>query len=305
MLYSHWRQHIGINIKDICWSKNYLEEVEMKTTRREAFRTAAASLCALSLTKTGAYAAAQENDMGSLPPLDYGRSFICNTAPFNAVRFWVESRARIIDDKAGSWTDYYQCGSCKSEHTFAEEGLFHEDNYDFLPILGDGRWLVFRRTVGLSEAYRKITPVEELWGTPVLKLREAPEAVLLDTWDAIRDATAAALPIVTQTEIANAETGLRAIIECPTKTMNVSLEDRLYQVDTGPVAFPDLTKRYDPEIDCLRLAFVAFNAPDFADFVLEQPTPVTENGDAQCKTYHYANPFSLPAKNRVFALGKV
>jgi hypothetical protein len=128
---------------------------------------------------------------------------------------------------------------------------------------------------------------------------------VLDTWEQIRDATAAAIPLVTQTVIANGETGLRAIVECPTKTMNVSLDKRLYQVDTGSVAYPDLTVRHDPEIDCLSLAFVAFNAPDFADWVVEQPTPVVVDEVEQCQIYHYSKPFSLPAKNRVLALGKV
>lgn len=281
----------------------------MKPTRREALQTAAAALCATTLAAGRAGAAENEivqekgNPMDTMKPLDYGLSFICNTATFNAVRFWVESRTRIIDDKAGTWTDYYQCGSCKSENTFGEKDLFYKDNYDFLPILGGDRWLIFRRTVRLSDNYRKVSPVEEVWGKPLLKLREAPETVLLDTWEQIRDATAAAIPIVTQTEIANAETGLRAIIECPVKTMNISIENKLYQVDTGPVAFPDLTQRYDPEIECLRLAFVVFNAAHFADFVIEQPTPITEGDATKCETYHYSNPFSLPAKNRVIALG--
>jgi len=76
--------------------------------------------------------------------------------------------------------------------------------------------------------------------------------------------------------------------------MNVSLEKRLYQVDTGPVAFPDLSKRYDPLIDGLRLTFVAFNAADFADFVVEQETD---------GVYHYSKPFSVSAKNRLFGIG--
>jgi len=243
--------------------------------------------------------------MDTMQPLDYGLSFICHTASFNAVRFWVESRTRIIDDQAATHTDYYQCASCKSENTFAELDLLKEDNYDFLPILGNGQWLVFRRPVGLSTGYRTVTPIEKLWGPPVLKLREATEVTVLDTWEQIRDATAAALPLVTQTEIANPDTGLRAIIECPTKTMNVSIDKRMYQVDTGSVAFPDLTKRHEPEIECLSLAFIAFNAPHFADFVVEQPTPVTEDGTAKCDVYHYSNPFSLPANNRVLALGKL
>ncbi|HIE29247.1 TPA: hypothetical protein EYP66_18400 [Candidatus Poribacteria bacterium] len=49
----------------------------------------------------------------------------------------MESRCRLIDDTDGTFTDYYQCGSCKSEHTFAEKNLFQDPNYDFLPVFGN------------------------------------------------------------------------------------------------------------------------------------------------------------------------
>ena len=234
--------------------------------------------------------------------LDYGRSFISGTAPFNCVRFWVESRTTIFDDEAGTAVDYYQCASCKSEHTFAEQDLFQGDNYDFLPILGDGYWLVFRRPARISPRYRTVSTTGELWGEPKMMLHNAVGVTELDTFEKIRDATAAGLPIVTRTEISNHETGLRAVIECPTKTMNISLDKSMYQVDTGPIALPDLTKRFEPQIDCMSLAFIAFNAPHFADFVIEQPTPVVEDEQEKCQVYHFSSPFSLPAKNVVLAL---
>lgn len=235
-------------------------------------------------------------------PLDYGLSFICHPAQENSVRFWVESRTRLIDERGGKTTDFYQCGSCKSENTFAERDLFARDNYDFLPIIGDGHWLVFRRKAHLNDNYRQVRDKIPAWGEPILKLRETAKATALDTWEQIRDATAAAVPIVTQTEFMHVGTGLRAIIECPVKTMNISHKLRRYQVDTGPIAFPDLSKRYEPPIDCLRLAFIAFNAPHFADFVIEQPTAVVEDGAEKCKVYHYSTPISLLTKNTVLAL---
>ncbi|HID78574.1 MAG TPA: hypothetical protein EYP56_21610 [Planctomycetaceae bacterium] len=250
---------------------------------------------------------AETGNADTAPPdaplcLDYGLSFICNTARFNAVRFWVESRTIVIDDRTGASTEFYQCGSCKSENTFAEKGLLKEDNYDFLPILGDGQWLIFRRRAGVRGTYREVRKTEELWGKPVLKLHMAQRATPLASWEEIRDATAAGLPIVSRTEINSDATGLRAVIECPVKTMNISLEKRLYQVDTGPIAFPDLTKPYENLIECLSLAFVAFNASCFADFVVEQPTPVIEEGREVCKVYHYSRPFSLPAANTLYAI---
>ncbi|MBI5396027.1 MAG: hypothetical protein HZA91_12090 [Verrucomicrobia bacterium] len=237
--------------------------------------------------------------------LDYGSSFICHSGRANAVRFWVESRTRLIDERSGATTDFHQCASCKSENTFGEKGLFYPDNYDFLPIIGGGHYLIFRRKARLNPDYRTVRAKLDAWGDSVLKLREAAAVTALDTWEKIRDATAAAIPIVTQTEIVHRGTCQRAIIECPVKTMNISLENRRYQVDTGPVAFPDLAQRHDPAINCLSLAFIAFNAPHFADFVIEQPTPVIEGDKEMCRIHHYSNPISLLATNTIFALGKL
>jgi hypothetical protein len=46
------------------------------------------------------------------------------------------------------------------------------------------------------------------------------------------------------------------------------------------------------------LAFVAFNAPEFADFVVEVPTAV----GASARIHHFSERRSLPARNRLFAL---
>ena len=279
----------------------------MRTSRRCFLTTsvsaAAAGLVSVPDSSRGQDAADEKPSNAAPKCLDYGRSFICNTSPKNSVRFWVESRTTVIDDASGTATEFYQCGSCKSEHTFAEKDLFQADNYDFLPIFGGKEvedLLVFRRPVRISEKYRTVVKSENYWGKPVLKLRPGKIVRELKTWEEIAAATAEAIPLVSQTEIFNPETKLRAIIECPIKTMNIHPADRKYQVDTGPVAFPDLSQKADPLIAIFRLAFIAFNAPHFADFVVEQPTPVTEGEPVE--VYHYSNPFSIPAKNKLLAV---
>ncbi len=146
--------------------------------------------------------------------LDYGRSYICGTASFNAVRFWIESRTTLIDQASGESVEFYQCGSCKSENTFAEKNLFHADNYDFLPILGGGEWLIFRRRARLSPDYRTVRSVKDMWGPPLVKTRMA-KADVLESWEQIRDATAAGRPLVTQTTLTNSETGLAPSLNVP------------------------------------------------------------------------------------------
>jgi len=128
----------------------------MTRTRRKFLQTGAAALagsCLAGSTLSNGPALAGESAAGT-NCLDYSRSFIFGTAPFNNVRFWVESRTTIFDDQGGTSTVYYQCASCKSENTFGEKDLFLADNYDFLPILGGGYWLIFRRPAQISDRHR-------------------------------------------------------------------------------------------------------------------------------------------------------
>jgi hypothetical protein len=264
---------------------------------RRGFIGAAVAVCSSGAMGGGGQAAGEEVDL-----LDYGRSFVCNTAKFNAVRMWIESRTIVFDDQARTRSEYYQCGSCKSENTFHERGLFQKVNYDFLPIFGAGNALVFRRYAEVNARYRQIRPYAGFWGEPNFRLKRPVAARPLVTWEEIRDATAEGTPLVARTEIADPKSGLRAILEYPVKTMNVDLNHRKYQVDTGPVALPDLAKRYQPQIESLSLAYVAFNVPGFADFVIEQPMRVPAGREA-AEVYHYSGLRSVAAKNRVWAIG--
>jgi hypothetical protein len=233
--------------------------------------------------------------------LDYGASFLAGKWSENSVRFWVESRTRIIDERTGEHEDYLQCGSCKSENTFAERNLFQKDNYDFLPVFGPKWGIIFRRRAWLNENYRSCVKAADMWGGQVYHLVERPDAVELRTNAAVRDATAKWLPIVARTEIRDKHTTLRAVIEFPVKTMNIHPARNLYQVDSGPVALPDLSQRRACPVEGFRLAFVAFNAPDFVDFVVEVPTCIPgPKGD--CMVYHYSELLTLPAVNTLWAL---
>ena len=144
--------------------------------------------------------------------------------------------------------------------------------------------------------------MKDVWGEPDMRLHYGKTVTELTTFEQIRDATATDTPLAAQAEITNEETGLRCVMEYPIKTMNISIDDSIWQVDTGPIAFPDLTKQFDPPVDSVRLAFAVFNAPHFCDFVIEQPTPVVHDEQEVCKVYHYSKPVSFPAKNRVLSV---
>jgi|AP45_3_1055517.scaffolds.fasta_scaffold30641_2 hypothetical protein len=270
----------------------------MNTSRRNFLATGLAAAGAAATTE----AADADDDPDTIECLDYGRSFICNTADHNAVRFWIESRTILHDDTAGTQLVIYQCGSCKSENTFDKQDLLKQDNYDFMPIYGGEDMLILRRHVDARDRYRQLTKVKDVWGEPDFKLHYGKSVKELKSFEEIRDVTATDTPLAAQTEITNAETGLRCVMEYPVKTMNISIDNSVWQVDTGPIAFPDLTRRFEPAVDSVRLAFAVFNAADFCDFVIEQPTAVLRDEQEVCRVNHYSHPVSFPAKNRVLSV---
>ena len=235
-------------------------------------------------------------------PLDYGRSFILSNATRNEVRFCVESRTRIIDERTGMHEDYIQVGSCKGERTFVASGLFQEDNYDFLPIFGPEYSIAFRRKAYLNPQYKECLLSQDFpFGAPEYYLAEGAKAEELLDSAALLAAAYARIPLVAQTEIHNEETQLRAIIECPVKTLNTNRAGGKYQVDTGPIVFPDLNVRHDRYVDGISLAYIAHNAPHFADFVLETATSIGE-GERACQVHHYSELLSLAARNTMWAV---
>jgi hypothetical protein len=64
----------------------------------------------------------------------------------------------------------------------------------------------------------------------------------------------------------------------------------------------DLSASCERTVDAISLAYVAFNVPDFADFVIEQPTQISDGDQMAGQVYHYSGIVSLPAINRLFAV---
>ena len=234
------------------------------------------------------------------PSLDYGRSFINTKAVRNSPRFWVESRCRIVDPSAGKTVEYYQCGSCKSEHTFAEKDLFQEDNYDFLPIFSQHESVIFRRHSRYTERYREVMPAEKPWGGTILGLRTCKGRVL-KTPQEVFEAMSAGQLLVGQTKLRDEKTGRTAVLEYPIKTINWHRDREIWQVDTGPVLLPDLSVSAERWSRNLQLAYVAFRTPDWADFVVEQPTPILEGEEERAKVYHYSGIIHMKTRNVLIA----
>ena len=222
------------------------------------------------------------------------------------MRFQVESVLSLRDERAGSIWTIYQCPSCKAENTFDAAGpgdLFKRPNYDYLPIVCGAEMLVLRRGL-LSAATRyrscyRESPTFGSFNSAVVTAAAAP----LPDFAAVEAASRSGAPLVGRSVLAAPDTGLSAELEYPIKTLNVRFAPDVYQVDTGPVPFPDLSERRARWADYLHLAFLAYETrtTDHADFILEVAAPVSAAADAP-RVLHYARHLARPAVNSLWRL---
>jgi hypothetical protein len=134
-----------------------------------------------------------------------------------------------------------------------------------------------------------------VWGKPSFVLRAVQTAELLDTPRALIVAAKAGCYIVVRTEFANAERRLRAFVEYPVKTINMNEQSNAFQIDTGPIVFPDLWAAQKGHLEALRLAFIAFNNFGRSEVLLQTSVNAVE----------YTNPpiyGQLAQKSRVVEL---
>ena len=232
---------------------------------------------------------------------DYGCSFVTFVTPGrgNNARLQVESVCSLCDEQTGKTIDYVFYASCKSEHTFAKKDLFIEDNYDFCGVFSEEEFVIFRTHSTHTDGFRE----EGLWRDKFEDVKFdliEVEGEVLNTNREVVQASLDCVPLIGRVEIG--EGSLKAVLEFPIKTMNANDIEDVYQVDTGPLPFPDFTMDVDLNVKRLSPAFVAYNAPDFADFVVQQPLSIVVSDAEVATVTHYTNPISLSAKTQVIAV---
>ncbi len=228
--------------------------------------------------------------------LDYGRSFVTFTTPGrgNNARLQIESITSIRDAGTGQSQDYYFYASCKSEDTFAKKDLFYADNYDFCGLFSADEYAIFRSKALDHDGFRE----EGLWRDRFEDLRwhlRYREAQVLATSREIVAAALAGEVLIGRVEWS--EGPLAISLEFPIKTMNANDEQMLWQVDTGPVAYPDPSHMVARHIERMSPAYIAYNAVDFADFIVQAPLAV-----GAARVTHYSQRVSVNATTQVLSI---
>jgi hypothetical protein len=226
----------------------------------------------------------------------------------NNVRFQLDARAVITHQASGHVRDYVLTASCKSEQVWVKREIWHQPNADMLMLAGRDEFLVYKRwdkadkgvllyppSLGVQPE-RQLGDPRETFDRFSIDLAARPGRVL-ETIDAILETLFAATPVVAQTEYE--ASGYRVLLEYPVKVVNFSERERYYQVDTGPILLPDFERQYKSLLEGCRLAYVAHNCPEWAEFLVCVPTPLTD----AVKVHHYSQSVRIEGtRNRLIAV---
>ncbi|MAE66914.1 MAG: hypothetical protein CMJ18_21865 [Phycisphaeraceae bacterium] len=225
----------------------------------------------------------------------------------NHVRAPLECLCWITESEGDEPIRYALATACKAERVNVDEDIWLEPNADFHPVGADNglflrikSWDRADKGVMYYPPSRGVQPernvgvADEAFDFQRIEVRTR-QARLLEDVDQVIAAILEGRPLVARS--AFSPDGVRCVLlEYPVKTINTSDRDGYYQVDTGPVLFPDLSLSHEHMIGNLRLAYVAHNAPDWAEFLLNVPVPVTDD----VRVNHFAKAQRVDAVNTLF-----
>ena len=222
----------------------------------------------------------------------------------NTVRILLDSRCWITD-ASGETREYNMISPCRTEWMYRTDVLWQQPNYEFAGKYSATGWMAGHARAGDANEFggdwRVARNIDDLFRELRTDVRHYQEVEELENDEQVVEATLSSHPIVARTEVWSSDENTRAVIEYPIKTMNVQLERRRMQVDTGPLIYPDLDADEESEIKKLHFAFVCFNVYDVAEFILRGPTRVMRD-DEQVGTYiDYSNVRRVPIKNTFYA----
>ncbi len=210
----------------------------------------------------------------------------------NNVRVPIECRLELVDPQ-GKKNAYVLTASCKSEQVWVQDKVWHQPNADMCVIASEDQFLVFKRwdkcnkgvmryptTLGVQPE-RQLERAEAAFDRFSIDLHWV-ESRRLQTTPEIIEVLFSGKPVVARTEYH--QDAWSVMIEYPVKAVNFSEREAYYQVDTGPIIFPEVRSEGVETIAKLQLAYIAHNCPEWAELIVCVPTAINDKDTV----FHYS-----------------
>lgn len=210
--------------------------------------------------------------------------------PINNVRISLECICRITDISRQTTQTYVLGAACKTEVVGVPANIWTQPNADFCLTATPEEFLIMKswhkcnpqvkrypETLGYQPE-RQSGKVNDVWTRFAIETCQVEGRILADA-AAIVETAFGDRPLVARIEYV--EAGRHVCIEHPVKTININEKEGMYQTDTGPLLVPDLSSGRQALIsrfiEAFDLAYGAFNCPDWVEFIIKEPTPISQD----------------------------
>ena len=246
--------------------------------------------------------------------LDYSRCFVfytgaINDEEINTCQCQILAKCEITQEATGESEAFFLGKECIGEYTYDERGIAQLPTAEVCIIFSNGKYKLLKKFVNHENDIIQIGEPEEkqrifdgryvYWTDLRFDLRMAKARPLESREDIIK-ATLDSEPMLGRTIIWDGEREWTAVLEYPIVYMNVHPPISGFQIDVGPVLFPDFASTGETLISRLELAYVMYNDFDNAEFAIRTPTQVAQHDEDQ--TLHYSRAIKMPASNELFRL---
>jgi len=185
------------------------------------------------------------------------------------VRILYAAKCDITNHTTGQVEELFLLQPCLGEWTIPKRDFFIMPSNEFQ--------VIYTRTHSIPIAKRPSNEAEVKKPQPLSKFaatrfttRTYPRLTRLATTKEVIGATVANTPMNGRTIYRDDIRGYTVLLEYPVRTMTVSAEQDLFQVNTGPVPLPDINTWDGIRPGRAFLAYVAFSQFDFAEFILRR-----------------------------------
>ena len=218
----------------------------------------------------------------------------------NIARIQIDAAATVTDDRTGEATTFYLIAPCRSEYMYLDDRLFQMPNYEFCGVFTADQVMIVRTHWTSDRDNREVAPATERFARVDLSINHLAGPAPLGDDSAAVEATLANRTLVARTEFRDDASGRSALLEYPIKTMNVVASPPKYQVDTGPLLFPDFASNVPQPIERFAIAHVVYHRYDRAEFILRRPHQVGERDGQPVLVTDYTETVTLSVRNELF-----
>lgn len=232
---------------------------------------------------------------------DFARSFLQFTTDHSGHTPRLQLEASCALTTGGTTKEYHLVTPCMSERMYRESGLVIEPTSLFWMIASHNDEFLMQKCHAstahdVREAHRlgEKMSTQDGKGATMQKLeitiRRLDRVRKIETYQEIREAILSNKLMTGRTTYADSSRETLVRLDYPIKICNIPHRHEGWQIDTGPIVMPDPSLTGEPTVARLNMAFIVFNAWNWADVALRRAAPVGASGG---QTQHYSHVLRL------------